>query len=338
VALRQARDLTEIAETGQRQTEQALDTARAAEAAAAHERRRREDQAARVAVERRGEFLTLAHEFERSVTSVVKTIGQATERLEHAAIQLEEVTVGSTREADGVASGASRAAADIAQVAWSIRTLSQSIRTIAVAADQQSALTETASIEARRSVQTVAMLEEYAIEIEGFLDDIRHIASKTNLLALNATIEAARAGDAGRGFAVVAGEVKALSSDTTRASDRISSLIAGIRDGVADTGAKLRSVNGAIGQVSAAATGIAIAVSEQRATGQDADVGATRAVETANDIKDRIGCVAQAAGTASSLSVAVRSSASELAISARDLRSSTDLFVSFLQSDEGVAA
>ncbi len=337
-ALDHARDLTDIAEATQRQTSAAMDQARAAEADAAQQRRGRAEQAARMAAERRGELITLANEFERSVTSMVKSIGQASDQLEIAAVKLEEVTGVATQEARAVASGASSAASDVTRMASSIRDLSQSIRTIATAADQQKALTDEASDEARRSVQTVSMLEDHAVQIEGFLDEIRSIAMKTSLLALNATIEAARAGDAGRGFVVVAGEVKSLSADTQRASDRIGALITGIRAGVADTGQKLRSVNGAIAQVSAAASGIATAVDEQRSTAEEVDAGTSRVVGTATDVERRIDSVARVAGAASSLSGSVRSSASDLALSARDLRGATDLFVSFLTSDDTLAA
>ncbi len=344
-ALRHARDLTDAAEQEQRltraameQTRAAMEQARAAAADAARERDERERQATRIAVERRGELVTLANEFERSVYAIVKSIAAATERLERSAIELEDATAGANREAAGVALGATGAASDFARVASSIRDLSQSIRTIAVAADRQSDLTQSASIEAQRSVQTAAMLEEHAVRIEGLLGDIRKIANQTNLLALNATIEAARAGDAGRGFAVVASEVKALAANTARASDQIATLLAAIREGVADTGEKLRHVNDSIGQVSADAAGIAIAVGQQRHTAQDVDLGAERAAGAAGAIEQRIGGIVRAVGAASSLSEVVHTSASDLVNSARDLRSSTDLFVSFLKADEALAA
>jgi methyl-accepting chemotaxis protein len=64
-------------------------------------------------------------------------------------------------------------------------------------------------------------LKNAAEQIASFVTTIEAIARQTNLLALNATIEAARAGEAGRGFAVVASEVKALSSQTQKATEDI---------------------------------------------------------------------------------------------------------------------
>ncbi|KTT73850.1 methyl-accepting chemotaxis protein [Sphingomonas endophytica] len=335
-ALEQANELTAQAEEGRRSTERAMEKARAAEQEAAHERRRRQEQADQAARERRGELTMLAREFERSVTSIVCGIAQASERLEQAAINLEGGTVRARIEVQSTATGANEAAAGIAQVAASIRDLSRSIQTIAVAASRQSTLTDGAQTAAQRSVQTAAMLEEQAVQIDGFLDEIRRIASQTNLLALNATIEAARAGEAGRGFAVVAGEVKALSADTTRASDRIGALVTAIREGVADTGVKLRSVTDAIEEVSGAARGIASAVDGQRTTALEVDTGATHATRMAEVIGQGVDTLVDTIGKASTLSATVRTSAGDLATSARELRTSTNQFVAFLTCDRAV--
>ena len=72
-------------------------------------------------------------------------------------------------------------------------------------------------------------LSKAALRIGDVVNLITTIAEQTNLLALNATIEAARAGDSGRGFAVVAQEVKALAAQTAKATNEISSQIAGMQ-------------------------------------------------------------------------------------------------------------
>jgi methyl-accepting chemotaxis protein len=337
-ALTQSRVLAIEADGERRRAEEAMREATLAQRLAADERRARETQAAKVAAERRGELVTLAGEFDRSVTTVVKAIGAAISQVEQASVRLEDASGDATRDAVNVAASASQAATEIATVAAAIDLLSGSIRTVAETIDEQARVTAIASGQAEQTAQTIRALEDRATSIEGFLDDIQSIAKKTSLLALNANIEAARAGEAGRGFGVVAVEVKALSAETGKASERIRNLVAAIRDGVADTGRRLHDMNSAIGKLSATASSIAEAVVEHRIGTEEVNDGAVRITQQTSLIETEIGRAAKAIGAASSLSTQVRSGTGELAVSARALRASTDLFVSFLRSEEALSA
>ena len=51
--------------------------------------------------------------------------------------------------------------------------------------------------------------------------DISEISERTNLLSFNASIEAAHAGSLGAGFRIIANEVKSLSENTQKSTERI---------------------------------------------------------------------------------------------------------------------
>jgi methyl-accepting chemotaxis protein len=89
------------------------------------------------------------------------------------------------------------------------------------------ATTETATAlrDSYRTRHDIESLRTAVADITAIAAMIKSVADQTNLLALNATIEAARAGDAGRGFRVVAEEVKKLSGQTGRATERIEATI-----------------------------------------------------------------------------------------------------------------
>ena len=109
----------------------------------------------------------------------------------------------------------------------------------------------------------MGMLATAAQRIDEVVGFIRSIAGQTNLLALNATIEAARAGEAGRGFAVVASEVKALATQTAKATEEISSQIAEVQSAAKRAVDNVGAITTVMGEIDSFTATIASAVNQQ---------------------------------------------------------------------------
>ena len=78
----------------------------------------------------------------------------------------------------------------------------------------------------------IADFKEKALQINGIVDVVKKLASKSSLLALNASIEAARAGEAGRGFSVVASQMQELASNTSTSAGSITQYVGELMSGV----------------------------------------------------------------------------------------------------------
>lgn len=107
-------------------------------------------------------------------------------------------------------------------------------------------LADTVLKTSQESQQVMSQLEAMDSKVDGvisLLDDVKDIASQTNLLALNAAIEAARAGEAGRGFAVVADEVRKLSQKSDAFSDEINDITMSVKTTLQDA---LKKVSGVV--------------------------------------------------------------------------------------------
>ena len=117
--------------------------------------------------------------------------------------------------------------------------------------------------EADADISSLATLSE---RIGTIVDMIQSIAQQTNMLALNATIEAARAGDAGRSFAVVASEVKALASQTAKATDEISEQVVAIQFSTQKAVKSIQTITSTVSEIETRSMAIAAAVEEQEAS------------------------------------------------------------------------
>jgi len=188
--------------------------------------------------------------FRTAIDEVLTTFAAAGEEIRVTANELSARNIRMRAQVSDASATATSAARDSEAVADSANKLLKLLdtSTVQISAAQQATDQTIANLE--RTDRIVRSLSVAAHQIDEVVKSIQSIADKTSLLALNAHIEASRAGDAGKGFSVVASEVKALASQTAKATGNIDAQISDIQHAVQETVSAINAVSSSVGTMS----------------------------------------------------------------------------------------
>jgi methyl-accepting chemotaxis protein len=248
----------------------------------------------RAEAEKRAAMERLAGEFDSSVGRIVTAIADASQELNRTSQAMASASQEVDTRSASVAAASEQTASNVHTVAAATEEMTASIEEISGQVQRASGATQQAADDIARTARQMASLSGVADRIGQVVSMISDIAAQTNLLALNATIESARAGEAGKGFAVVAGEVKALASETSKATDGIAQLVSEIQ---AETRSAVSSIDGVgkiIEELNGTSAAIAAAMEEQGATTREVSRNVIEAASGSRSVSESIAGVSAA--------------------------------------------
>ena len=272
-------------------------------------------------------------EFGTSAAGVMASLASSAAAMRTTAAEMTEAAHRTRASAARAAAGAAASTSNLGAVSAAAEEMAASISEIS----QQTARATRAVADAvqRASITDAKVrgMAEAADRVGDVVKLIADISGRTNLLALNATIEAARAGEAGKGFSVVAGEVKALATQTAKATDEIAAQITAIRGATGEAVAAMREVNTSIGEVNEVAAAIASAVEQQAAATHEiaANVQAvTASTQESTQAMREVSDISEGTDTASGM---VTAGADTVARDADTMRAEVTQFLKAMASD-----
>jgi methyl-accepting chemotaxis protein len=237
----------------------------------------------------------LIRDFDARITETLEEVSNAAGDMQSTANTMSAIAENTSGRATAVAAATEEASTNVATVAAASEELSASIEEIARQVAQSSRIAAQAVDFANETDTQMKALSDAVEKIGDVVKLISDIAGQTNLLALNATIEAARAGEAGKGFAVVAAEVKALATQTAKATSDIGAQIEAVQSATQSSVGSIGQIAQVIGQVSEIATAISAAVQEQSAATQEIARNIEQAARGTTEVADNVGGVNTAA-------------------------------------------
>jgi methyl-accepting chemotaxis protein len=288
---------------------------------------------AQAALERRAAALeAMVREFEQGVGGILRTVASAATELDATARGMSGIADRTGDCARGTAKVAEEASLNVQTAATATEQLTASITEISAQVTRSTAIADTAVDEAQQTNRQVQGLVESAQKIGEIVKLINDIASRTNLLALNATIEAARAGEMGKGFAVVASEVKALATQTSRATEEIAAQIASMQQATDSAAQAIQGIGRTIASIQEVAASIATAIEEQGAATAEISRNVQEAAVGTQMVTSNIVEVSQSAMQTGSAASQVLGASGELAQQSEMLKERVEHFLAGIRA------
>lgn len=322
--------LSRLFETTAQKTAEA--EAALAEAESAHAEEDRANTQRKAREEREAAMHTLAAEFERKIGHIVEEVAVAAAEMQAMSTSMSGTSEEATRLATAVATASAQASANVETVATATEDLAGSINNISQQITRSSQVAGKATEEAKRTNAMIEGLSSGTQKIGDVVTFIQSIANQTNMLALNATIEAARAGEHGRGFAVVASEVKALASQTAKATQEISTQIQGIQTTTREAVDAIQAIGGTIREINDISGSIATAMQQQSTATREIAGSVDLAARGTRDVNTNIIGVTRSSGDVDSAAAKLLDAATKLSLQSGRLKTEINDFVSLIRA------
>jgi methyl-accepting chemotaxis protein len=256
----------------------------------------RSDDEQRARAARQEQIEALIRDFDAKVKTMLGTVRGNLGDMTGAAGTLSDVAAAATDRAAAAESVSQSTSRNVQTVASAAEELSGSVGEIGSLVGRATEVITKASALTHSTDTAIAGLAANAGKIGDVVNLIQAIAEQTNLLALNATIEAARAGESGRGFAVVASEVKALASQTAKATDEIRAQISTMQESTKGAVDAIAAIVATMNEVQTFNNSIAAAVEQQNTATSEISRSIQETAQGADELTSEFAHVSQAIG------------------------------------------